>query len=210
MKIEYFGHSCFRFTDSFGQSLITDPYTGIGYELSNGLAADIVTLSHNHYDHNAVHLIEHKHCIKEVGNYNIGNVRLFGVESFHDEEGGKLRGKNTVYKMQIDGITCCHLGDLGEPCHTALIEKIGEVDILFIPIGGHYTIDKDEAQTYIRRIQPKIVIPMHYKTADGTIDISSPDAFLKAFDKVERVGNMYVVNKEDLLNQEMKVVFMEK
>ena len=210
MKIEYFGHSCFRLTDCFGQSLLTDPYTGIGYELPKGLVADIVSLSHSHYDHNAVHLIKHTNCVKEVENRQIGNIALFGIDSFHDEMGGSLRGKNIVYKMQMDGINCCHLGDLGEPCNSALLEKIGEVDILFIPIGGRYTIDSDEAQTYIRAIQPKIVIPMHYKTADGMIDISKPERFLKAFDKVERVGNTYIVNKEELINHETKVVFMEK
>ena len=183
MKIEYFGHSCFKITLDSGVSVLTDPYTRVGYELPKGLRADFVTVSHGHFDHNFVDALAYVgEVLQSVGAYEKAGVRFIGLESNHDEKGGTLRGKNIAYIIEADGKRLCHLGDIGEPCSPAFVEKVGEVDILFLPIGGKYTIDAREAKRYMDAIAPKTVLLMHYRPKDGTIDIDTEKPFLSLVD----------------------------
>jgi L-ascorbate metabolism protein UlaG (beta-lactamase superfamily) len=210
MKIEYLGHSCFRITDEKGVSLLTDPYSGVGYELPPRLCADILTVSHGHFDHNATHLVKAEKVINAVGMYETNGVKVVGIPSYHDEKYGALRGENIVFKWEMDGLTICHFGDLGEPCNASLVEKIGKTDILLIPVGGRYTIDAKGAKQFVDAIAPNIVIPMHYKPADGTIDITDAEEFLGFFDGVLRVGDAPVHITADEVTKGRKIIFMER
>ena len=94
---------------------------------------------------------------------------------------GALRGQNIIFKMKMDGITLCHMGDIGEECSERLIEEIGKVDVLFIPVGGTYTVDGIGAKKYVDCLQPKAVIPMHFKGEECALDIAEADSFLRLF-----------------------------
>jgi L-ascorbate metabolism protein UlaG (beta-lactamase superfamily) len=116
--------------------------------------------------------------IKSPGEYEIGGTFITGVATFHDDRKGSLRGKNTIYIIEMDGITLCHLGDLGHPLNPNLIEEIGDIDIIFLPVGEVSTIPIDTAAEIVRQLEPDIVIPMHYKTEAFAGDLSPVDKFL--------------------------------
>ena len=210
MKIEYFGHSCFRITFKNGTKIVTDPYTGVGYELPSNLQADIVTVSHGHFDHNYLDGVQGvEKIISEIGTKEEKGILFEGIMTDHDPKNGTLRGKNTVFKITADGIKICHLGDLGEPYSPKLIEKIGKIDILLIPVGGNYTIDAKQALAYIRAINPAIAIPMHYRPQDGTIDIAEAETFLKLCDGYVTTKEKGVYEPTDFRSK-TKIVFMER
>lgn len=183
MKIEYLGHSCFKLTESTGTSIVCDPYSDeIGYAMRK-VSADAVTVSHGHYDHNAVQNVDGAPILIDGGQNNgLAGVEINSIKSFHDTSRGKKRGENTIFKFRMDGIDVCHLGDLGEKCSSDLIETLLPVDVLLIPVGGAYTIDAEMAKEYVDRIMPDIVIPMHYRTRDCKLDIDRVDEFTGLFD----------------------------
>ena len=212
MKIQYLGHSCFYLESSAGVSVLTDPYTKVGYELPRGLQADIVLTSHGHFDHNYVQAVSTDCIVKELGATERFGMQIIGIDSFHDPLMGGLRGKNLIFKLDIDGITVCHLGDLGEPCSAELLEKIGKVDVLLIPVGGTYTIDATQAYEYAQKIAPKVVIPMHYKLQDGALDITSADEFLSFYDEkqIKRIVNGAVELSLENFTEETLILYMER
>ncbi len=183
MKIEYLGHSCFKLTESTGTSIVCDPYSDeIGYAMRK-VSADAVTVSHGHYDHNAVQNVDGAPILIDGGQNNrLAGVEINSIKSFHDTSRGKKRGENTIFKFRMDGIDVCHLGDLGEKCSSDLIETLLPVDVLLIPVGGTYTIDAEMAKEYVDRIMPDIVIPMHYRTRDCKLDIDRVEEFTGLFD----------------------------
>ncbi len=178
MKIEYLGHSCFKLTDKAGHTVVTDPYTGVGYELPKGLCADIVTVSHGHFDHAYTAGVSAHRVVSELSGCKQDWVKIEGIFSYHDPEKGRLRGHNIIYKITVDGLTVCHLGDIGEPCTPELAEKIGEVDVLLVPVGGTYTVDAVGACAYCKMLAAKLIVPMHYRPADGSLDIAGVERFL--------------------------------
>lgn len=183
MKIEWLGHSAFRLTESTGSSIVTDPFDGavVGYDMTH-VEADAVTSSHGHADHNYLVPVKAPVVIDETGSFDVNGIAVNGILTNHDPEEGALRGKNTVYKYRLDGVTVCHLGDIGESCSAELIEQLIPVNILLIPVGGNYTIDADQAKEYVDNIMPDVVIPMHYKTKRTELDIDKVDGFLRLFD----------------------------
>ena len=203
MKITYLGHACFQITASNGTTIITDPYTRVGYELPLGLSADLVTVSHGHFDHNYLDGVKTSQVITEQGEYLFNGIKIVAKNSFHDEKQGALRGKNLLFCFEVDGIRICHLGDLGEACRADILEKIGEVDLLLIPVGGTYTIDAVQAKEYVEKCQPCVAIPMHFRPQDGTLDIAPISQFLDLFD-AENVKNIpdgeFEFQKVDLLS----------
>lgn len=214
MKIQYLGHSCFKLTESTGTTVITDPYKGIGYELPDDLTADAVTISHHHYDHdNAAAVKTNAKIIEGEGFYELPGVEITGIKSYHDDQEGKLRGENTIFKFRMDGLEICHLGDIGEECSSELIELLLPVNVLLIPVGGNYTIDTDQAKEYVDRIMPEVVIPMHYKTRNLTIDIEKAQGFLDLFDD-EDVDvchkDVLEFSREDLTEEKTKIILMER
>lgn len=184
MIITPLGHSCFLLEESTGTRVITDPYSSdIGITLPP-VSADVVTVSHSHYDHNNVKaVLGHPMVIDKPGMHDVKGVQIFGLNTYHDEHNGAKRGSNVIFNIRMDGVNVCHLGDIGHGPSPMMIEAIGPVDILLIPVGGTYTIDAEVAKEYVDRLMPSVVIPMHFKTDDVNIDIEGVDTFLDYFDK---------------------------
>jgi len=179
VDITWLGHSCFRIKGSQA-IIITDPFPPeLGYTLGKQ-TANIITLSHQHPSHSYAQGIggEPK-IIKGPGEYEISGILIIGIATFHDNQRGQVRGKNTVYVMEIDGVSVCHLGDLGHVLSTEQVEEIGRVDVLFLPVGGGSTINPAIAAEVILQLEPNAVIPMHYKTPAIKRELDSVDVFLK-------------------------------
>ncbi|HEY55787.1 MAG TPA: MBL fold metallo-hydrolase, partial [Dehalococcoidia bacterium] len=144
MKIKYLGHSAFLITSEAGVKIITDPYeTGPGFtygEITE--SADIVTVSHEHLDHCNISAVKgNPKVVSRTGRTAAKGIEIHSVASYHDEAEGRLRGDNTIFCFDVDGVRVCHLGDLGHLLDDKQLKEIGSVDILLIPVGGHFTID---------------------------------------------------------------------
>jgi L-ascorbate metabolism protein UlaG (beta-lactamase superfamily) len=179
MEITWLGHSCFKIKGSQA-TVITDPYSPeLGYRLGK-TNARIVTVSHQHPGHSYVQGVGGQpRVVKGPGEYEISGVLIIGVATFHDGEGGKKRGKNTVYLMEIDEVSVCHLGDLGHVLTGEQVEEIDNVDVLLLPVGGVSTINAPKAAEVVRQLEPKAVIPMHYKTPALKRELEPVERFLK-------------------------------
>ncbi len=178
MDITWLGHSCFRLKGSH-TTIITDPYPpGLGYSLGKP-GAHIVTVSHQHEGHSYVQGIgDEPRRVTGPGEYEISGVLIIGIATFHDREKGEERGKNTVYVMEIDEISICHLGDLGHVLRAEQVEEIDNVDVLLLPVGGVSTIGASMAAEVVRQLEPKVVIPMHYKTQALSRELEPVEGFL--------------------------------
>lgn len=194
MKITWAGQSCFHISLSNGKDhsaeVVIDPFSQeTGLKLPS-LSADIVAVTHNHPDHNYVAGVKPAgkdgaaFVVNGPGEYEVKEVFIQGVPSFHDDRQGSERGGNTIYIIEAEDIRLCHLGDLGQSQLTdEQVEKIGRVDILLIPVGGTYTISSAEAGKIIGQLDPKMVIPMHYKIPKLAYDLDDVSKFLKAMGK---------------------------
>lgn len=189
MKIKYLGHSAFVITSDTGVKIITDPY-----ETSPALtygeiteSADVVTVSHGHTDHSNVTAVKgNPEVVRRVGRSRAKGIEFKGIAGYHDDAGGRVRGNNVIFCFELDGIKVCHLGDLGHQLDDKQLAEIGSVDILLIPVGGFYTINAQAATKVCDRLKPKIIIPMHYRTAKGFPEISGVDEFIKGKNNVTR------------------------
>jgi L-ascorbate metabolism protein UlaG (beta-lactamase superfamily) len=161
------------------KTIITDPYhPDLGYRLGEP-EADIVTISHSHPGHSYIEGVANDpRQIRIPGEYEIGGTFITGVASFHDNKKGEIRGRNTIYVIEMDGVTLCHLGDLGHPLESHLIEELGDIGVLFLPVGEVSTIPIDTAMEIVRQLEPPIVVPMHYKTEAFTGNLSPVSKFL--------------------------------
>ena len=179
MDITWLGLSCFRIRGSQAV-IITDPFPpGLGYTLGKQ-AADIVTVSHQHPSHCYDQGINSEHrLVKSPGEYEISGVLILGINTYHDSVKGQSRGKNTIYLMEIDGVNVLHLGDLGHVLNDEQAEEIGKVEVLLLPVGGASTINAAMAAEVIRKLEPKVVVPMHYRTEKGSPDLEPVENFLK-------------------------------
>ena len=179
MDISWLGHSCFKIQGSHA-TVITDPYSpNLGYSLGKPIA-NIVTVSHQHPGHSYTQDIggEPK-LVTGPGEYEISGVLIIGIAAFHDEEGGIKRGRNTIYLIEVDEVSVCHLGDLGHLLTSYQVEEIGNVDVLLIPVGGVSTINAPIAAEVVRQLEPKAVVPMHYKTPALNRELEPVERFLK-------------------------------
>ncbi len=212
MKIEWLGHACFLVTGAKGTRVITDPYaTGekIMYQPVNA-AADVVLVSHGHFDHNNVAAVQGKpEVVTEAGKHRVAGLDILGVQAFHDGEQGQQRGKDVIYTFSVDGIRLCHLGDLGHPLSDAQVKEIGAVDVLFIPVGGFYTLDVAQANELCNTLKPKVVIPMHYKTSKLGLPIATVDEFLAKRTQVRRVKGSSVELVPGKLPAQTETVVLE-
>jgi L-ascorbate metabolism protein UlaG (beta-lactamase superfamily) len=179
MEIIWLGYSCFHLKGK-NTSVITDPFPpDLGYSMGN-TSARIVTVSHSHPGHSFVDAVSgDKRVVNRPGEYEIGGVLIIGISTFHDEENGAAQGKNTVFAIEVDDVTICHLGDLGQALTSKQIEDLGNVDVLLVPVGGGTTINATQAAAAVRSLEPMIVIPMHYKTLTLAKELDSVDKFLK-------------------------------
>ncbi len=179
MEITWFGHSCFRLRGREG-SVVTDPFARRSGGAGARLNADVVTISHPHPGHGQAELVSgHPRVIAGPGEYDVKGIVIAGVATYHDAERGKKRGKNTAYVIDLDELVVCHLGDLGHVPTTEQADQMRNVDVLLIPVGGEVTIDAAEAVEVISLLEPRIVIPMHYRVGDLDPDLDPVDRFLR-------------------------------
>lgn len=205
MYIKWHGHACFEISN--GTTLVTDPHDGksIGIRPPD-VEANIVTMSHDHFDHNCSRIVRGKdiEVITGPDAVEIGGVKISGIPTFHDEEKGAKRGSNIIFKFELDGVRFCHCGDLGEIITDEQAASIGEVDVLFIPVGGTFTVDAEGAWQVIDKIRPKVIVPMHFRFGGLSLSIAPIDAFLELAGsrsgghEVIKVGNEIEFSKEDL------------
>jgi L-ascorbate metabolism protein UlaG (beta-lactamase superfamily) len=188
-KIYWAGQSCFQISVSNSRDhsadIVIDPYDeDTGLKLPN-LSADILLVSHDHHDHNNVKGVKGTpFLVSGPGEYEVKGVFIHGIPSFHDDNGGKDKGQNTIYLIEAEDLRFCHLGDIGQKQLTdEQLEKIDAVDVLMIPVGGEYTIDSSSAQKIIGQIEPRIIIPMHYALPKLKMKLDDVSKFLKTMGK---------------------------
>ena len=193
MKIKWLGHSCFLLTADNGVTILTDPFdSSVGYKVPE-VAADIVSTSHDHFDHNYIKaVIGDFFHVNKTGTFFHKGIEINGVAAFHDEENGAQRGKIIIYKFIVDGIHICHCGDLGHLLTPKHVEEIGHVDILLIPVGGFYTIGPSQAVEVVNMLHPSVIIPMHFKTSVIKFPIEGVENFLQLIGGGQRVGKQEV------------------
>jgi L-ascorbate metabolism protein UlaG (beta-lactamase superfamily) len=212
MEITYIGHSCFKIKGK-SATLVIDPFDSkIGLRMPK-IEADVVLSTHDHFDHNNFSAVTgSKLNIDGPGDYEVSGAFITGIATFHDDKGGAERGTNTVYSIDLDGINLVHLGDLGHELKDDELEKLSKVDVLFIPVGGKYTIDSETASKVISSIEPGIVIPMHYKTATNLelTDMAPLEKFLDEMgikDTVKKVDKLKI-NSENDIPEETEIVVL--
>ena len=188
MKIKWLGHSSFLIESERGIKIITDPFDEtLGYKHPR-IKANIVTVSHEHFDHNCVRGVKGRPVVfKGLVSRESHKMEFKGISSYHDSVYGEQRGSNTIFVIKADELNLCHLGDLGHVLNSDKLAEIGKVDILFIPVGGFYTINSSQATQIIEAIEPKITVPMHYKTEAIKFSIDPVDVFLSNKNNVKRL-----------------------
>jgi len=218
MNITWLGQSCFKFEEKIGSNtvtVITDPYNNsIGLKMSK-IKADLVSVSHDHEDHNNISAIESADendlvIIDRPGEYEVKGVFVYGIGAYHDKKQGSERGKTNMFLFEIAGINILHLGDLAVPLSDKQLEKIGEVDILLIPVGGKETLNAQEAVDVVSQIEPRIVIPMHYKIPGLELDIETVDKFKSLMGGKAEVLPKYKIAKKDLPPEDIQLIILEK
>ncbi len=178
MDVTWLGHGCFRLRGR-GAAVVTDPYPpSIGLKLQR-LDADLVTVSHEHENHNYTQVMRDAYEIRGPGEYEVAGVSVIGVPTFHDAEKGAKHGRNTVYLIEIDDVRVCHLGDLGHRLDDAEAEAISSPDVLLVPVGGNTAINAAQAAEVVRQLEPRFVVPMHYAIPGLKLQLDTLDRFLK-------------------------------
>jgi len=210
MRIKWLGHASFLITSDSGIKIITDPYQPderLKYGEINE-SADIVTVSHEHGDHNYVSAVRgNPEAIR--GTAKVKGIELKGIPAYHDDAGGSQRGKNTIFCFAVDGVRVCHLGDLGHPLSDKQAAELGSVDILIILVGGSYTIDAKVAGQVCDKLKPKVIIPMHFRNDKCIFPIAGVDEFLQGKEGVSRLDISEVEFKQGELPATTKTVVLK-
>ena len=213
MEIRYLGRSCFEIKNK-NLAIVTDPFSDRdGLKLPK-LKANIVTVSHNHSDHNNFAAIDgvsaekKPFVVESAGGYEIEGVLVEGIPSFHDNKGGTERGINTIFDFKFDGMNFCHLGDLGCNLNEEQLESLSNVDILFVPVGGKYTIDAEDAVKVVNKIEPRIVIPMHYNDNGSDDSLAGVEKFIKELGVEAENLNILKIEKRDLPVEGMRLIIL--
>jgi len=215
MKIKWYGHAAFLITSDQGTKIMIDPYEpgAFGGQLSYGKIkdqVDIVLTSHDHADHNYTKdLPGTPQIVKGSGSKTAKGISIKGISTYHDPSQGSERGTNTIFTLKIDNLQLCHLGDLGHLLSDKELAEIGPVDILLIPVGGFFTIDPKEATRVAEQIKPKILIPMHFKTAKCGFSIAPVEDFLKGKTNTKRPKASEATFDKATLPQQMEIVVLE-
>jgi len=216
MQIQYYGQSCFKITTKPAGRATEDVTVFFDpFDKESGLRppqgqADIVFVSHNHHDHNNVSAIKGDPVVIDTpGDYAVKGINIVGMDSFHDDQGGALRGHSTIFILEAEELKICHLGDLGCELTGKQLEEIDGVDILFVPVGGKYTIDGKKAAELVHKIEPALVIPMHYKLSGTTTDFDDEKSFCAAIGNCPREKTAKLnIKKKDLEGKSMEVILM--
>jgi len=206
IKVTWYGQSFIVIESSAGKRVAIDPFdrSFLNYPIPKDITADILLVTHEHKDHNNVAAIGGNPLIVRseggIGTHTKDGITIVGTATFHDEHQGKDRGRNTVYTFTIDGVRFCHLGDLGQVLSSEQVKSVGKVDVLFVPVGGYFTLDPSKVDQVISVLSPRIVVPIHYKTSyTPNLPIASVDVFLKGRKSVKQLGSStFEITKEDL------------
>lgn len=184
--------------------MVTDPFSKEIGLTPPRFRADLTLVTHGHYDHsNAETLGGEPFLISGPGEYEVKGIYVRGIETFHDQSQGMERGLNTIYKITMEDLTILHLGDFGEAeIGNETLEEIGGVDILMIPVGGKYTIDAKEAAKVVKQIEPRYVIPMHYKIPGLKLDLDGVEKFLKEIETKAEPQEKLLIKKKDIGEEE--------
>ncbi|MEA1958536.1 MAG: MBL fold metallo-hydrolase [Chloroflexota bacterium] len=213
MKIKWLGHAAFLITADEGTKIITDPYTpgefGLEYKPIDE-AADIVTKSHDHADHNNTKAVPgNPQIITGDGKHWAKGIELNGIASCHDECGGKERGDNTIFVFTIDDVTICHAGDLGHTLTDEETSNIGPIDVLMVPVGGNFTIDAKGADKVIEQLKPKVVIPMHFQNDRcPNFPVANAEPFLAGKTNVKHVNDSKIELKSGRLPSATEIIVL--
>jgi L-ascorbate metabolism protein UlaG (beta-lactamase superfamily) len=212
MKLKWLGHACFLVTGRDGLRVITDPYAvggGINYSPIRE-TADVVLVSHDHADHNNISAVQGRpEVINDSGKRIVKGIHFTGIATSHDSSQGQERGPNIVFCFALDDMRLCHLGDLGHVLNARQVAEIGLVDILFVPVGGLFTIDASAARQVCDQLEPEIVIPMHFKTAKCGYPIASVEDFLKGRKNVRRIAGSEVEFEHGKLPTGSEIVLLQ-
>lgn len=183
MKLQYLGHAAFRIVSDLGTTIVTDPFAAnmVGFEMTK-VRCDVVTVSHHHADHDSMEgILGNPPILDEQISCAADDIAVDSIATFHDDAQGAKRGKNLVFCFVVDGIRVVHMGDIG--CWDVnVVEHIRDCDVLLLPVGGTFTVDAIGAKHYVDEIKPKIVVPMHYKSAEHNFNVDGVDKFLSLFD----------------------------
>lgn len=212
MDINWYGQSCFRIKGK-NASIVIDPFDPetTGLKLPKDMEAQVLLSTHSHHNHNNISAISgNPLIISGPGEYEISGVSVVGVGSYHDDSEGTERGKNTIYRILIDGINVVHLGDLGHVLSEEQLAQIDATDILLIPVGGKYTIDSEAAAKVVAQMESRIVIPMHYQIPGLKSELESADSFLKEMGAENAVPVLKLSITKDKLPEETQVVVLAK
>lgn len=203
MNIKWLGHACFLITTKTGIKILHDPYKDMfGYKLPKDLQVDYVLSSHNHNDHNYTASLQPGFQLIDIyGPTATADVTFNGILSYHDDLGGELRGDNAIYHYSVDDLTIAHLGDLGHLLDDNQLNQLKNIDILFLPVGGGYTIDGKLAAKVANQIKPKVIIPMHYRTrALGPLafKFKSVKDFTRAYNKTVNKVKTVTISQQSI------------
>jgi len=213
MEIKFIARSCFEIISKKG-IIATDPYHEIPGLKNVDLKADIVTISHNHNDHNNSDAIKPAHkdkkpfVLSDPGEYEVSGIMIEGIASYHDDKKGAEHGRNTIFTFNIDGVKICHLGDLGHQLSDKQQDRIGEIDVLLIPVGGPASIEAEEAAKVIAQLEPKIAIPMHYKISEKEENLENVEKFLKEEGVNPEPIDFFSIDKNKL-PEETKIIVLK-
>lgn len=201
MRIRWHGHSCFEVAGSV--VVVTDPHDGKALGIAPPEAtADLVLVSHDHFDHNCAKVVAGRDAsvLSEAVMTVERGVRVEGLKAAHDDKGGTKRGPMVLFRFELDGISFCHLGDLGHLLDEATVDRIAPVDFLFVPVGDVFTVGPDAAKRLVDDIAPRVAVPMHYRTPGLSLSIKPVDSFLKLCPdgQVVNVGNEVDFGPDDL------------
>jgi L-ascorbate metabolism protein UlaG (beta-lactamase superfamily) len=216
MNITWFGYSCFKLEFGFRVndrvSLVTDPFAKEGRNgLPRTLTADIVTISHDHERHNnTTDVGGNPFIITGSGEYEIKDVSVSGVRAYHDNCEGQSLGPNIIYYIIGEGIHLAHLGDLKHKLNENQLTDICKIDVLFVPVGGGDVLNAKEASEVVSQFEPRIIIPMHYKSDRWGQNLNGVEPFLKAMGvSAPEVVNKLKISPRDLPQEETKIILIE-
>jgi L-ascorbate metabolism protein UlaG (beta-lactamase superfamily) len=215
VKIRYLGHAAFLITTADGRKIVTDPYEPGGFGGAIGYSAlkepaDFVTVSHQHADHNYVKMVPgNPTVISRAAEETHEGILFRALTTHHDASRGAERGANVVRVIEADGITLCHLGDLGHTLSPEDATALGALDVLLVPVGGTFTVDAKGATAVINRLRPRIAIPMHYRTPKVSLDIAPVDGFLAGKLRVRRVEGSEIDLDKGSLPEPTEIVVLQ-
>lgn len=209
MQIIWYGHSCFLIKTPTGKRILIDPFdNSIGYN-NNFPKCDLVTVSHNHFDSSYLNITNSlTKVISEPGVFDMNHFKIEGLNSFHDKCNGLKRGSNIIYIFKINKYSICHLGHLGHILSSETLEKLKNIDILLIPIGGNFTLNGLEATKLCKLICPKYIIPMHYKTNRSFLYLDDPKNFITSMKYIKKINSNVLDTSSLNLNKSLQCILL--